>query len=226
MKRLLSLSLLFTGSLVGCSFLTDFEELQSGNDDAGGAPGTGGTESPNSGGAPASGGASLGGLGGMGGVLEDVPLANFSFETGNLEGWTVEPEASVTAPHLFVQPPTGTVLPPDGTYQLSYWHGTEAYDVTLFQELTGVVDGTYELQAFISRGASVTANLFAKDCAGPGEVTSDVTITDPTSFTLFRLSDVVISGGSCTVGLRVTAPANSSASAWLNVDSFRLAPQY
>lgn len=218
------------GSLAACSF-QNFDSLQDGKgsgdgdgdgdgdgngdgdgDDSGGSPGSGGKASGGSG-ASTGGDNSEGGAGGEEPIGESF-LTNGSFETASTSDWTVSPSSALTDRHLFVQPPTGTVLSPDGTYQLAFWHDTDTYEATISQEMSDLEEGTYELRAYFSRGVGPTVTLFARDCSENDPEPLEIPVTDASSFTLFVIRDIEVTTDTCEVGLTVSAEPNH----WVNVD--------
>lgn len=226
--------LVWAAALAGvyaCSF-QDFSSLQDGGGSSGGGTSGGGDGSGGAGGAastggsPDTGGAASGGvgpgsggggLGGMGGVPVSF-IENGSFETGNTSSWDVVPSSALQNRHVYVQTPTGTVPAPDGVYELAFWHDTDSYQVTISQVVEDLEDGTYTLAGFFSRGANMTATLFARNCSDKDPEPRDIPMTDPNSFTLFRLTDIEVSGGRCEVGVMVDAGPGD----WMNMDMLTL----
>ena len=171
----------------------------------GGAGGGGGTSTGGTG----TGGTGTGGTGTGGG---SSVLVNPSFELG-LNGWTVDPPSAIQSKYIYTQyPQSGT--PPDGAYELATWHMYDAYTVEISQHLTGLADGTYTLKGMFSSQKTQQAFLFAHDCGG-----TDVTVNiPPQSFQYFPISltGIVVSGGSCVVGLHI----QNIALDWMNADMF------
>ena len=204
---------------------SDDEDNESGGSSSSGGSGKGGSKSTGgqsgSGGDTADGG--MGGEGGtdmgLGGAPPEVPaLANASFETGNTAYWQVQPASALGSRHVFVQAPTGTVLAPDGTYELAFWHPEDTYQVTISQEIKGLPEGTYTLSAQVSRGTHIEVFLFARGCADEDPEPAEVSITDANSFTSFYLRGIEVDSDTCEVGLTVDAGPND----WMNVDLFEL----
>ncbi len=159
----------------------------------------------------------MGGMGGMGGMPQSF-IANGSFETGNTMGWDVVPSSALDKRYAYVQTATGAVRPPDGVYELAFWHDTDSYQVTVSQVVEDLEDGSYTLAGFFSRGANMTATLFARNCSANDPEPRDIPMTDANSFTLFRLTEIEVSGGRCEVGVMVDAGAGD----WMNVDMLTL----
>jgi hypothetical protein len=120
-------------------------------------------------------------------------------------GWTTSGTASsnVTGGH------TGR-----WKWQLS---ATAPYQSSLAQTLTGLPDGTYTLAAWIeSSGGQSVAQLFAR---GFGGAEMDASVGSPiASWSHIVISGIVVTNGTCEIGLQTTASANQ----WLNVDDFTL----
>lgn len=223
-RRVLVWAAVLTGAYA-CSF-QDFSSLQEGASGGGGTATGGdasGGDSSGSGGASTGGTSSgggnpgVGGLGGMGGVPESF-LSNGSFETSNTMGWDVVPSTALADRHVYVQTATGTVPTPDGIYELAFWHDTDTYQVTISQVVEDLEDGTYTLSGFFSRGPNLQVALFARDCSEEDPEPRDIPVTDSNSFTVFRLTDIEVSGGRCEVGLTVEGGPGD----WMNVDMLTL----
>jgi hypothetical protein len=146
-------------------------------------------------------------------------LENPSFENSNTLGWTVEPTDALTKRHAFVQPPQGTATVPDGNYEFSTWHMTDAFVVELHQTVTGLEDGTYTFKGYFSRGDGFNAvTMFARNCGGVDPEPVPVPLTDPSQWLNVEVTGIEVVGGSCDVGLRIDSnPVN-----WLNADLFSL----
>jgi hypothetical protein len=211
---------------------------QGGNQPTGGQGGTGNTSG--GGGSTATGGVSgsstggtgdPGGAGGVGG--EDTgtggtgntgatgELVNPSFESFSTTGWTVDPASALAKRYVYVQAPTGAVPAPDGAYELAVWHQTEGYSFEIYQAVTGLADGTYTFQGSFSRGEGFNeAYMFARNCGGDD---SELPIppTDASAFTVFAITGIEVSGGSCEVGIAIDGNAVN----WLNADKFSLEPE-
>jgi hypothetical protein len=174
-----------------------------GGDDAGGADGGGAGGKPN---------------GGTGAVGE---LVNPSFETSNTSGWTVSPATALTKKHAFVQWPVGGGSVPDGNYEFSTWHMTDAFAVELYQTISGLEDGVYKFKGYFSRGDGFNAvSVFARNCGATDPDPVDVPLTEPTQWLAVEVVGITVTGGSCEVGLSI----DSNASNWLNADLFSFEP--
>jgi hypothetical protein len=193
----------------------------SGGPSEAGKGGSGGSEPLAIGGVPASDGGA-GGVAGDGTGNENTgavgQLVNPSFETSNTLGWTVEPTDALTKRHAFVQVPQGTATVPDGGYEFSTWHMTDAFAVEVSQTITGLEDGTYTFKGYFSRGDGFNSvSIFARNCGG--EVDPEpvaVPLTDPSQWLNVELTGIEVLGGSCDVGLSI----DSNPTNWLNADLF------
>lgn len=173
--------------------------------------GTGGVPEPGGAGGAAGEDTGTAGTGAVG------QLVNPSFETTNTLGWTVDPTDALTKRHAFVQLAQGTATVPDGSYQFSTWHMTDAYTVELHQTITGIEDGTYTFKAYFSRGDGFNSVfMFARNCGGTDPEPVPVPLTDASQWLNVEVTGIEVVGGSCDVGLSLDAnPAN-----WLNADLF------
>jgi hypothetical protein len=239
-SRMLKFGLGYAGlaMLAGCS-LQDFDSVQrdelsvagsSSNGGSGGSTsGSGGSGGPSGEG----GGGSTGSPSNMGGsdspgVVPDAGadsgfysepgLVNGSFEQGYL-GWVAEPP-EVLGVYAFVQwPPMGSTTP-DGLNEMSTWAETAAFDVRIFQSLTGLADGQYTLQGHFNFGTGHNAvRLFARNCGG-ADVELDVPQTLASQWHPTELTGIQVLGGNCQVGFLVDANAGN----WLNTDLFSFEP--
>lgn len=169
------------------------------------------------------GGADSGGAGGKpnGGTGAVGELVNPSFETSNTSGWTVSPATALTKKHAFVQWPVGGGSVPDGNYEFSTWHMTEAFEVDLYQTISGLEDGVYTFKGYFSRGDGFNAvSIFARNCGALDPEPVEVPLTEPTQWLAVEMVGITVTGGSCEVGLRI----DSNASNWLNADLFSFGP--
>jgi hypothetical protein len=161
--------------------------------------------------------------GGAGGGGPNGQLVNPSFETGNTMGWIVDPPQTVADRHAYVQGPQGTATLPDGKYQLSTWHQTDAFVVDVYQTVEGLRDGSYTFKGYIARGEGFKAlQFYAKDCGG-APMTTDLLASaapDANDWSPITVSPIEVKGGKCTVGVHV----DSNAKDWFNADLFSFEP--
>lgn len=162
------------------------------------------------------GGGGTGGMAGTGNTGATGEIVNPSFETGTTSGWTVEPADALSKRYAFVQYPQGASSVPDGTYEFSTWHMTDVYTVMLYQNITGLEDGTYTFKGYFSRGAQNSAVLFARNCGGTDPEPVDIPITAGTEWVAVSVTGIEVSGGSCEVGLGLDSQQEN----WLNADLF------
>jgi arabinogalactan endo-1,4-beta-galactosidase len=138
-------------------------------------------------------------------------VANYGFETGKLTDWTVDGDAAAAdiskeASNLHA-----------GDFALHYWlEGPFAF--TLSQTVTDLPNGTYTLSAWIQGGGGEnTLQLFADDCGGD-PLTADITNTGWLAWNTPTISNFTVSGGNCTIGLKVASPGGS----WAFLDDVSL----
>lgn len=186
-----------------------------------GGSGSGGTDVADNGGAPAEGGAggSAGdgdGTGNTGNTGAVGQLENPSFEKSTI-GWTVDPSDALTKRYAFVQVAQGSATVPDGAYQFSTWHMTDAFAVDLHQTITGLEDGVYTFQGYFARGDGFNSvTIWARDCGGTDPAPVQVPLTDASQWLNVEVTGIEVIGGSCEVGLSI----DSNPTNWLNADFF------
>jgi hypothetical protein len=165
------------------------------------------------GGAGGAAGADTGNMG-TGAVGE---LVNPSFETGNTMGWTVLPAEALTKKHAYVQWPVGGGSVPEGHYEFSTWHETDAFTVELSQTIKGLSDGTYTFKGYFSRGDGFNSvTMFARNCGSTDPAPVPIPLTEPTQWLDVEVTGIEVVGGSCEVGIAIDSkPTN-----WLNADLF------
>jgi hypothetical protein len=184
--------------------------------------GTSGSGTGGSGGTAGEGGMAGGDTGGTGATGATGELVNPSFETFSTVGWTIDPPSAATKRYIFVQAPTGTVPAPDGTYELATWHQTDGFQVEIYQNVTGLEDGTYTFQGSFSRGEGLNEiYMFARNCGGAEPDPMPIPVTSPSAFEVIALTGIEVSGGSCEVGVYV----DSNLGNWMNADKFSLEPE-
>ena len=106
-----------------------------------------------------------------------------------------------------------------GTY-----HGThyrpEAYEVYTYQTVTGLPNGTYQLNAWVkSSGGQSQAQMRAQNFGGV--LRSTAIATAPSSWVQVSISGIVVSNGQCEVGFYSQAPGGQ----WLYFDDVELVSQ-
>jgi len=159
--------------------------------------------------------------GGSGGGGPTGQLINPSFETGNTMGWTVDPPQIGAERHAYVQGPQGTAVLPDGNYQLSTWHKTDAFVVDVYQTVEGLKDGSYIFKGYYARGDGFNAvQFYAKDCGGAPVQPLPLPLAGPSDWLPAKLGPIEVKGGKCTVGVHI----DSNATNWFNADLFSFEP--
>jgi len=193
-----------------------------GGADTGGAVGTSSTGgksaiTPRTGGTSSVGGASsTGGASSAGGA--SGKLVNPSFESGS-NGWMSDPASELGFPNsslysAFVQGPIGTATVHQGNYQLSIYNSTRAYQVKIYQVITGLSDGQYTFSGWFTRGTMTTAYLYATGCGGTDPAHSAIPLSD--IWTAVSVTGIAVAGGHCEVGFYVEGNNPD----WLNADDF------
>ena len=94
---------------------------------------------------------------------------------------------------------------------------TVAYEASIAQSVTALPDGTYTLSAWIqSSGGQSVARIFAR---GFGGAEKDASINSAIgAWTLVSIPGIVVSNGTCSIGVETTASANQ----WVDMDDFTL----
>lgn len=150
-------------------------------------------------------------------VFSETPgtnvLTNASFEA---DGWTSTPTGWT------VWGDTAAVKTEDpavhGDLKLTFWSDS-AYEASVYQQVPGVANGTYDLTAWVlSSGGQTTAELYAKGHGGADRTLALPTST--TSWTRISLEDVTVTSGWIEVGVYTDATAGS----WINLDDVTLVP--
>lgn len=100
------------------------------------------------------------------------------------------------------------------SWQLSY---TSAYQGSIYQNITGLQNGTYTLTAWVqSSGGQSTAQIFVKNYGG-SEVDYPIT-SSISSWKQISIPNINITNGTCQIGMYSSANANN----WCKVDDFSL----
>jgi len=134
-------------------------------------------------------------------------VTNPGFETGDLTGWTYDGTAKAVdisneGPNVY-----------DGDWAMHYWRG-DPFHFTVSQTINNLADGTYSFSAWIQGGGGETVlQLFAQGCGGEDKVV-DIVNTGWQKWSNPVITGIEVSGGSCTIGLQLDAPAGS----WAFVD--------
>ncbi len=129
-------------------------------------------------------------------------VTNPGFETGDFTGWTVDGDTDAAD----ISKDASNVHA--GTYGLHYWKG-EPFAFTLSQTITDLPDGTYSLSAWIQGGGGEkTLQLYVSDYGGD-PITVDIANTGWLAWNTPTIPEITITGGKCTIGLRVDSDAGS-----------------
>jgi hypothetical protein len=155
-------------------------------------------------------GGEVGGEGGAGGAGEVVIVPD-ELDNGTFTAWYADWSElgntdAATANWIYGEEPG-----------LNHWAAT-AYIVSTFQTVGPLPDGNYAFSMEVQRAANLNSQyLFAKGCT-EGEPTTEVTestaAAGSSGFTKITLN-VVVTSGSCTVGIYTDAPAGG----WANMDN-------
>jgi arabinogalactan endo-1,4-beta-galactosidase len=93
------------------------------------------------------------------------------------------------------------------------FYATSAYSGTVWEDVTGLPDGTYTMTAMVeSGGGQATAQMFAYPTGG-----SNMTVNLPTAstWTQVQIANIQVTAGTAYVGFTI----NASAGQWANVES-------
>lgn len=144
--------------------------------------------------------------------VQVVPRRNLvddpSFERGELKEWTLSGDAGAASNER--NPGNAH----SGLHSLHYWRG-EPFKFELSRAFSGIKDGVYTLKAWSAGGGGEKAlQLFARDCGEAGVKTAGMSNTGWQQWKQTVLTGIKVSGGRCTVGVRVDAQTGN----WGNVD--------
>jgi hypothetical protein len=142
---------------------------------------------------------------------EKTLVLNPGFESGDLTSWTVTGDANVVDVRQEPQNVHG------GSYALHYWLDTP-FTFTVSQTITGLENGTYALSAWIQGGGGeTTLQLFASGYGGDA-LSVDSIATGWQEWKNPTIEKIVVTNGTCTIGLKVAAPGGT----WAFVDDVAL----
>jgi arabinogalactan endo-1,4-beta-galactosidase len=134
-------------------------------------------------------------------------VTNPGFETGDLSSWTVDGNAEA----VNVSNETPNVR--QDSYAMHYWLGTP-YHFTVSQTIGGLADGTYSASLWIQGGGGEKLlQLFSMGCGGEDK-TVDIVNTGWQQWTNPTIKGIQVTGGNCTIGLKL----DSDAGTWAFVD--------
>lgn len=144
--------------------------------------------------------------------VEVTPRRNLiddgGFEKGELKDWSVSGDAGAASNER--NPGNAH----SGLRSLHWWRG-EPFKVELSHAFTGLQDGRYTLRAWAAGGGGEKAlQLFARDCGDAATHGADITNTGWQKWKQYTVSGIQVSGGRCTVGVRVDGQTGN----WGNLD--------
>ena len=149
-------------------------------------------------------------------VVEFNYLQNFSFETGDLTGWTLTELGK--ANQLYVEDKLTDSL--TGTWHMHFWSAAaNSVEFTLEQESKPLSAGTYKYSISIMGGDAGEHTVYAYVKRG-GQVvqTAPMEITSYGSWSTGTIADIAVAEGECiTVGIYVKC-AGSGSGAWGKID--------
>jgi arabinogalactan endo-1,4-beta-galactosidase len=106
----------------------------------------------------------------------------------------------------------------NGLFRLTHYKST-AYQVTTYQQINNVPNGTYTFQAWVRNGGGqTTCQLFARGFGSPTELAQALPLA--TTWTLVQVPGIVVTNGQCEIGLRSTASAGN----YCSLDDAELIP--
>jgi arabinogalactan endo-1,4-beta-galactosidase len=129
-------------------------------------------------------------------------VENPGFESG-LSGWTTDnPSAAYTQN-----------FPYEGAQNLANWLATP-YEVTTYQTLTGLENGTYTLKVMAHNDGGQTAcHIFARNFGG-SELTADLPVSG--GYVEVEILNIEVTNGQCEIGIY----SDASAGQWCRLDNF------
>jgi len=135
----------------------------------------------------------------------DIFISNASFENG-LTGWTNWGSTSAA----YTQ--TGGY---HGSYNLAHWQSSN-YEVYTYRTITGLINGTYSLSAWVQSSGGQSSNIIeAKNFGGTAK---SVAIPASISWTKVTITNIVVTNGQITLGMY----SNASGGQWAKADYFVL----
>ena len=129
-------------------------------------------------------------------------VTNPGFETGEFTSWKVDGDSAA----VDISKEASNIH--TGTFGLHYWLG-EPFTFTLSQTVTDLPDGTYTLSAWIQGGGGEkTLQLFVSDYGGE-PLAVDSVDTGWLVWNTPTIPKFKITGGKCTIGLKVVSAGGS-----------------
>lgn len=104
----------------------------------------------------------------------------------------------------------------DGNYKLSFWNES-AYGCSIYQNVTGLENGTYTLSAWVMTNANQTVNqLYVKNYGGE-EMTQTLPVSD-LGWNKVVIDNIQVTNGQCELGIYSIANGGD----WCNIDNVML----
>lgn len=139
-----------------------------------------------------------------------ISINNGDFDLGNLDGWTVIDENNSASAQ---DRSKGDNDVPSGKYALSLWND-KPYIAKVSQEVAGIIDGKYELSAYVYNGGNQNkANMYIKD----GENIAEFELPKTTYWTKVSM-EVWIENETIEIGFDFDAKSGC----WVLIDSVQL----
>lgn len=139
-----------------------------------------------------------------------ISINNGDFDLGNLDGWTVIDENNSASAQ---DRSKGDNDAPSGKYALSLWND-KPYIAKVSQEVAGIIDGKYELSAYVYNGGNQNkANMYIKD----GENIAEFELPKTTYWTKVSM-EVWIENETIEIGFDFDAKSGC----WVLIDSVQL----
>jgi hypothetical protein len=140
--------------------------------------------------------------------IPDVPIVNAEFNDGKT-GWTTD------------SPTPGSAYPSakgvDGSKSITSWSGS-AYQMKFYQTLSGLVNGTYSVSAFLSTNRDGAFNFFAE-----GGADESILSVSTEGGLAERQLECVVADGHIDFGVKGAGENNGlEAGSWVILDNFQL----
>lgn len=135
-------------------------------------------------------------------------VANPGLETGDLTSWTIAGDTSA----VNASKETGNIH--SGVWALHYWLD-KPFAFTASQTFTGLTSGTYRFDAWSQGGGGEKTMQLSVTC-GDANQTVDIVNKGWQQYTQPTIDGIVVTGGTCTVGLKLDGPAG----VWGFLDDF------
>jgi arabinogalactan endo-1,4-beta-galactosidase len=103
-----------------------------------------------------------------------------------------------------------------GWGRLGHWRAS-AFDVTTYQVVAPIPNGTYRLSMWVMRANNTTLDeyIFARNCSGTTQVIQSTAGASSSAYTEIVLSGISVTNQSCEVGIHSVASAGNL---WANID--------